>query len=130
MTTTEIEERHNLASRFYKFCRLMAKLQILEKPLMILRLLLIKNVADMVVEPGGLIDFGAHYTKIPLFHNWSISRSYYWQEHLFELKKFEMPILQILSVYFGPQRYSRAARELLAKKCNGNGWFTQASRTS
>ncbi len=47
-----------------------------------------ESLIIQIIRPTGFIDFGAHYPQAPGFHDWSISRAYYWQEHLFAIEKY------------------------------------------
>lgn len=74
-------------------------------------------VSSIITQPGGLIDFGAHYPQAASFHNWSITRAFYWQGHLFALKKFDEACHITNSICFALVRkgYKQIAKEMLVR---------------
>lgn len=75
------------------------------------------DLTNLVISPGGFIDFGAHYPQAADFHNWSILRAYYWQEHLFSLGKFDEASNITNSICFALARkgHKRIAKEMLTR---------------
>ncbi len=84
LTTEEQIQRHLRAVDFYRNQFIDAIKLIYKDSEPVLQMLdSDEGISNLIIQPGGFIDLGAHCPQVPEFHNWSIMRAYYWQEHLF-----------------------------------------------
>lgn len=70
-----------------------------------------------ILLPEGLIDFGAHHSQSSLFHDWVVSKAYYWHFHLFALGRFEDASNLTNSIVFSIARKGKKsiAKEMLLR---------------
>jgi tetratricopeptide (TPR) repeat protein len=117
-TNEEIKQMHTYADRFYRtiFISILKAIYELED-LNLEEDATQEDLVNLVIRPGGFIDYGAHYPEAPSFHSWSLSRAFYWQHHLFCLGKFEEAADITNSICFALERrgYKRIVKEMLAR---------------
>jgi len=119
LTDVEVVERHRIAHQFYRqvFVQVLVEITADRDADREFPPMSDEAINRLILQPGGLIHFGAHFPQASDFHTWSLHRAFYWQEHLFALGKLEEAANITNSICFALARrgYAQIAKEMLAR---------------
>jgi tetratricopeptide (TPR) repeat protein len=128
LTEDKKVQRHIFADQFYRkiFADILVELNVGDENVSE------EDLTNIIIQPGGFIDFSAHYPQDANLHNGSIARAFYWQEHLFALKKHDDACHITNSICFALARtgHKEIAKQMLMRNTMINDRLQRAVATT